>query len=238
MGWGTINIGTPVYNDSAGATLSPTLSGYSAGDTLIGVSGEFIGSDTHSAPSGYSIISPNASAKQVIICARAALSSSDTLPTFSWPNHGAAAVMLSIPGGPASISGIVDVSSDRQSTSTSAISQTGASVTPTGSGRYVLRVGCFVKTSARDGATITPPTNFTHLVSLVRAGNVVGLSIEGWLQGAATAVPTTGATTSSSESVAQNYEGIVVALIAGTGGSNLLLPSGFRGGMIDMTGGF
>jgi len=223
MGWGTINVGSYTFSDSAGVNLTPTDPGHNTGDLIINASGEFIGSDTQSTPSGYTLMSPNVNAKQIIVVGRIATSSSDAMATFNWASHGAWAIALTIPGGPASITGIVDVSSDRQSTSTTVVSQTGGSVTPANANCLVLRFGNFVKTSARDSATITPPSNFTHLTSLIRSGNVAASTIEYWLQTTATTIPINGAATSTAESTAQNYEGVVIALIPGVPAPNALL---------------
>ena len=225
--WARSATGTYVYT-STGGNITPTLTGYSVGDLLLVGTAEGPGTDTIADPAGWTRLSPNNRARQLVLFGKLAASTADTLPTVQWSsstsNH-AWIIAMAYSGAPATLTGIVDASGDNESTNTQNIGGVFGTVTPAQSNDLVIRIGVKNKTSASNGTTFTPPANFTSIAQQAPNSLAACGVWEEWIQTTATAVPSSASVGSLADATAQAFESVVVCLIGGAANSPSALLS-------------
>lgn len=224
--------GTPVY--AFNSTVTPTAPTDVAGTGLILVTGELIGSDTISTPVGWTaldLVSGAPQAPQVRAFGLIA-TGSDTMPSISWGNQWAFAVVLAFNGLDSGFAAAFSPAG-RQTNQTNVIQGPAVSRTPSQNGALFLFYGQRDKTSTTDGTTYSAPTNFTMAGSgsaWQHAGTSVSVGISYWIQSTATAVGANQTMTGSlTEGTAQACQGVYAGILAAS--SVIPYPPTSLGGM-------
>lgn len=222
-----VSAGSPVYGFNT--TITPVAPTDTAGTGLILITAELAGSDTISTPAGWTQLDASAGMGQCRAFGLVA-TGSDTMPSFTWGNQWAFAIVLAFTGLDSSFSAAF-AAAGRQTNQTTNISGPAVSRTPSQNGALALFYGERNKTSTTDGTTYTAPTNFTMAASGQHTGTSVSFGISYWIQSAATTVSANLAMTgSSSESAVQACQGIYLGILAGSG-SVVPHPPIAQGGM-------
>lgn len=211
-----ISAGTPVY--AFNSTVTPVAPTDVVGTGLILVTGELAGSDTISTPSGWTALDLVSGSPQVAQVRAFGLTAtgSDTMPSISWGNQWAFAVVLAFTGLDSGFAAAFSPAG-RQSNQTNIIAGPSVSRIPSQNGALVLFYGQRNKTSTTDGTTYSAPTNFT--MAPVNGGQHTGTSvsfgISYWIQSTAATVNANLAMTGSlTEGTVQTCQGEYVGILA------------------------
>jgi hypothetical protein len=205
-----VGAGTPIFGFNT--TITPVAPTDVAGTGLILVTAELAGSDTISTPAGWTQLDASAGMGQ---CRSFGLiaTGSDTMPSFTWGNQWAFAIVLAFSGLDSSFSAAF-AAAGRQTNQTTNIAAPVVSRTPTQNGSLALFYGQRNKTSASDGTTYTAPSNFTMGASGQHNGASVSFGISYWIQGTATTVAANLTMAgSASDSTAQPCQGIYLGIL-------------------------
>ena len=222
--------GTPVY--AFNSTVTPTAPTDVAGTGLILVTGELAGSDTISTPSGWAALDLVSGSPQVAQVRAFGLTAtgSDTMPTISWGNQWAFAVVLAFNGLDPSFTAAF-TPAGRQTNETNVIQGPAVNRTPSQNSALALFLGQRNKTSTTDGVTYTAPSNFTMGVQGQHTGTSVSFGVTYWIQTTATTVVANlGMTGSASESAVQTTQGVYIGILAAAAAA-IPFPPTSKGGM-------
>lgn len=207
-----ISVGTVANGFNTGITA--VAGSDTAGDGLLLFTGEFLGSDTIATPAGWTLLSANVNTKQNA-CFALLATGSDSIPTISWGNQFAWAVVIAIRGMDQLFNPGFNVV-DRASTSTTIIVGQAVNRTPTADGSIVFAFGSKNKTATSNGTVFSPPTNFTIAAQQAQGGVSPAFAIGYWIQTTATIVPSGGSGFSGSiaDGTAQATQGSLFSILA------------------------
>jgi hypothetical protein len=220
VAWTRISHGAFVtgYN----ATITPTApAGFSAGHTLIVATGCYAGSNTIPTPSGWTKCTLDSAIHQVQVFAKHA-AGGDAMPAISWGNQFAWAKALAYSGGPADLTNIVHVATERGATSADDIALPAATISAPNC--LVLAIGQKNKTTASNSSTFSATTNFTMVGQNVGSGTNTAEIVQEWIQTPATSVSLASAAGSVADATVQTTRGVVIALLP-AGSSATIAPS-------------
>ncbi len=208
-------VGVGAFHNVFNAANAPTPPSYSAGNKLLFITGEYMGSNTIATPGGWTLMSPNNLAKQ-LACYGLDAVGGDTIPSVYWgsPSGPWTWTILLAYSGLASVATAFDVGSDRQvGNATSSIVGPAGLVTPSQNGSVVLFVGSKNKTSTSDSSTFTAPANFTVIAQQTQSGSKTANVICEWIQTTASSIPANSVITGSvADSTNQTAESFIIVL--------------------------
>jgi hypothetical protein len=192
------------------AANQPVAGTFAAGDFIFVFTGEFIGTDLLSTPSGFTLESPNSLAKQTAVFGLQSVTGSEAMPSMTWGSQFSWAIVGVYRG----LNNLTVVASgDRQSNQTTSIIGPSLAITPPVSGCLALFVASKDKTSASDSSTFSAPSGFTVAAQQTQAGAKTANIICEWIQTAATTIAANSAVTGSvADATAQPSQGIIIVL--------------------------
>lgn len=191
------------------AANQPSPGAFSAGDVVLVLTGEFIGGDTITTPSGFTKLSPGVNANQTSIFGLLSVTGAETMPTITWGNQFSWAIVLVYSNATLT----VDFSQDRVGTTTTNLVGPGTLHTPSIDGCVTILVASKNKTSTSNGTTTSAPTNFTMVGQSAPSGFNSFVGICDWIQTTATTVPANVTMVGSiADSTNQSFQSIILAL--------------------------
>lgn len=192
------------------AANQPSPGAFGIGDAVLVLTGEFLGSDTITTPSGFTKLSPGVNANQCSVFGLISLTGSETMPTISWGNQFAWAIVLVYSNATLT----VDYSQDRAGVTTQSLIGPTSGHTPSMDGCVNILVVTKNKTSTSNATVVSAaPTNFTMVGSNTGSGTNSFVGICDWIQTTATAVPGNLVMAGTvADSTNQSFESVVLAL--------------------------
>jgi uncharacterized protein (UPF0333 family) len=203
------------FANGIGTTLTPATGGsYQANDSLIEVTGELMGTQTITDPSGYVRVSANNNAKQTVALLHTAASGSETIPGITWGTGSIAWSVLLAYRGLAAQASVLDATQDRVANTTSGnLFGPASATTPNQPNSLVLFVAQMNKTAVTNGNTFTPPSGFTIIAQQVLSGNKTAVVICEQIQSTIQAIPANTVISGSvNETSAQTHQGVIIVL--------------------------
>ena len=152
--------GYGAFHSVFNAANQPSPTSFVACDILFLFTGEFMGSDTLTTPSGWTLLTPNSNVKQNAIYGLVSVTGSETMPSVSWGNQFSYTIIGVYQGVDPTLT--VLASGDRFVSATTNITGPAGALTVSTAGCLVLFLGNHNKTSASDGVTFTAPSNWTE----------------------------------------------------------------------------
>lgn len=212
-----IRVSAGGFTNTFNATNTPAISGTpTANDTLVWITGEYMGSNTVTAPAGWTRYGDTNAHQIAVFFKDAAGGGADTIPGINWGNQEQWGIVLVLRGARA-VAQILDVTSDRVAVTNANIAGPAGTLTPTQAGDYVLFVGSRNKTSATNTNTFSAPTNFTMVAQQNSyANNGPGVGICEWIQTTATVIPANASLTGTpnTDATNQSMQGVIITLKA------------------------
>lgn len=204
MTW-AISAGTPVTGFDT--TITPSIPFFSAGQIGYLQSQSYQGSLATPSVAGWLKLSPGVNANQIAGWFRI-LQSGDTGPSLSWGNQWASAWIDVIAGGPTTLSGILQSSSDKVNATTNTLDYAALPVAQPGC--LIIAAGARDKTATSDGGTFGVLPGFTRINTSVIAGTALAAVTSYQVQTNAVNIPSTGQSFTTDASL--QYESFMIAL--------------------------
>lgn len=208
--------GAPVraYN----TTITPTLTGYQAGDMLFVATGCLL--NTGAAPAAtigaWTRSSPNSFATHTSLYNTIAQTTNDAMPGLTWADW-CWAIAWAVRG----IATTSYVNSSREgaanSTANAGSTTNTGSFTPTADNCYVVHVANKNKTSASDATVFSAATGFSIISQSVAAGVRPAFIISEWFQSTKALIDTSACPGSVADASTQPTQGIKIAFNPGSG---------------------
>jgi len=207
------------YATGFNTAITPAMpAGWAVGNLLILFAGDDGAGNTQTVAGGgtggYTLLSPNSLSTDCNIWGRIA-QAGDTSPSITSSTAcNQFGMLVAYTGNPPSITGIVNVSGDRQNTSPQQIlCELLTQITPTVNGCLFLAGGRRIKTSAGDGETVNTLTNFSIIASSIPTGANAAAVLNEWIQTAPAPAGTTNAQSCSIPDVSSIVMGTYLALV-------------------------
>jgi hypothetical protein len=204
VAYGAFNI---VFN----AANQPSPPAFLAGDCLLLITGEFIGSDLLTTPAGWTLLSANSAVKQCGIYGLISATGSETMPSLSWGNQFSWAIVAVYRGVDPTLT--LQGFGDRQVNATTNITGPAGTITPGTNGCLVVFAGNKNKTTTSNGVTFSAPANFTMQAQQAANGTRSAVAICDWIQTTATIIPANTVMSGSvGDGTTQTTEGTIIVL--------------------------
>lgn len=228
-----VSIGS--FNNVFNAANGPSAgSAFQAGDKLLLITGEVLGSDaTPAAPSGWAKDSFNTNAGQIAVYRLDSVTGSESIPSITWGNQWSWAVVAiyrgCAAGGPTDGN---DRNGNVSSGGTTCFTGPASTITPSQANSLVLFFGTKNKSTAVNGATVSAPSNFSLAGSSVPTGSGTHpiAAVCEWIQTTATSIPTNTSTTQSiADTVTQANQGSILVYAPLAAAPNPVAPMSLGG---------
>jgi hypothetical protein len=194
------------------AAMTPVAGSYAIGDCLVAVYARLMGTSTITTPAGWTDIGDVTNCPQTRVFAKIAASATEAIPSIQFGTDFQWSYVNAYRGVDSSLAAAFSAAG-RQANTTQNLTGPTVSRTPTADGSLVMFIANHNKTATSNGATFTPPTNFSLGIGYAPAGaRPSGVFCE-WIQTTASVIPASSFAASSIADTSATCQAMVIGLL-------------------------